>query len=156
MSSPTGQANCTIAGTSTVDPQCEWSYESSSDSSALGTAIGTGYANTSQMISQSNYGGYAATTASAYLGGSKTDWFLPSILELNQLCRYAWRMTADSSAITCADESGEIRTGFSTDFYWSSSEYDFESAWVQDFRFGDGSYGWGKVYTSSVRPVRAF
>jgi Protein of unknown function (DUF1566) len=155
MSSPTGQTNCTIAGTSSADPQCEWSSDSWSASSALGTAIGTGYANTSQMISQSNYGGYAATTARAYRGGSKTDWYLPSILELNQLCRYAWNLTVSPGTETCTGMSGNPLTGFSTGLYWASTESDRYGAYILYFGAGD----WGTQWKDSefyVRPVRAF
>jgi hypothetical protein len=122
---------------------------------AQGTAIGTGYANTSAIILQSNTAGKAATTARAYQGGGKTDWFLPSKDELNQLCRYAWNLTVANTDTTCTGMSGTIRTGFSTASYWSSSELDATNARAQSFGFGvqfdDRKFG--ALY---VRPVRAF
>jgi hypothetical protein len=45
--------------------------------------------------------------------------------------------------------------GFSTDNYWSSSEYDGGSAWVQDFSVGLQDFDF-KGFTYYVRPVRAF
>jgi hypothetical protein len=45
--------------------------------------------------------------------------------------------------------------GFSTGTYWSSSEYDGDVAWLQNFYVGD-QYGTNKTDTLYVRPVRAF
>jgi hypothetical protein len=155
--SPASQTNCTRLGTTSADPQCEWSGNTSTliGATAQGTAIGTGYANTSAIILQSNTAGKAATTARAYQGGGKTDWFLPSKDELNQLCRYAWNLTVANTDTTCTGMSGTIRTGFSTASYWSSSELDATNARAQSFGFGvqfdDRKFG--ALY---VRPVRAF
>jgi hypothetical protein len=44
---------------------------------------------------------------------------------------------------------------FSTDLYWSSSEYGDDSVWVQDFSLGLQGTGL-KNLTLDVRPVRAF
>jgi hypothetical protein len=109
---------------------------------AQGTAIGTGYANTLAIVGQVSGGSTAdraATTARAYGGPNNlSDWFLPSKDELNQL--YSQRATVG---------------GFVANYYWSSSEYDAETAWVQVFNDG----GLGNAYKAStryVRPVRAF
>jgi hypothetical protein len=70
-------------------------------------------------------------------GGDKTDWFVPSRDELNEL----WRIL----------DQGKI----SDNFYWSSSESDVSAAWFQ--YFGDGGQDTsGKYYPNYVRPVRAF
>ncbi len=44
---------------------------------------------------------------------------------------------------------------FSNNFYWSSTEYDNDTAWGQDFGLGFQSNGY-KDYTNYVRAVRAF
>jgi hypothetical protein len=126
------------------------------------TAIGMGKSNTAAIIDQAgggNTAGKAATAASAYRGGSKTDWFLPSLLELNQLCRYAWALTVDNTATTCTGMTGTIRTGFSTNLYWSSTDYnDPLHFWAQSQNFNDGSqFGSSnsKGVSQFVRPVRA-
>ena len=160
-STPAGQTNCSTPGTSTVDPICAWSGNTSTEigATARGTAIGSGYANTSAIIAQTNGGstaGNAATVSRAYQGGSKTDWFLPSRLELNQLCRYAWNLTVDNTATTCTGRTGTIRTGFSTDNWWSSTESDAGGAWHQ--YFGTEEYqgtSWKYDVRPAVRPVRA-
>jgi hypothetical protein len=77
---------------------------------------------------------YTATVNGVVYG----DWFLPSKGELNQ-------MYANRNAIG----------GFSTGTYWSSSEFGVNLAWYQSFTSGS-QYGDYKIYTSYVRPVRAF
>ena len=131
------------------------------DSRTAATAIGKGMLNTNQtynrFTSNANIPSspYAAGIAWAYTNNSKTDWFLPSKHELNQLCRYGWRLSVDNTAITCTGMTGTIRTGFSTGIYWSSSEHDDSNAWIQSFDAG-GQNGDGKSGTGYVRPVRAF
>jgi hypothetical protein len=66
------------------------------------------------------------------------DWFLPSKGELN-------RMYVNRVAIG----------GFSTDYYWSSSEDTNDAAWAQTFGNGN-QLNAGKTSTNYVRPVRAF
>jgi hypothetical protein len=132
------------------------------DSRTAATAIGKGMANTNTIYERFNSAGevvptssYAAGIAWAYTNNSKTDWFLPSTLELNQLCRYAWNLTVDNSATTCTGMTGTIRSGFSTGYYWSSSEYNDANAWLQIFNDGIQTYG-SKSLAFYVRPVRAF
>ena len=135
---PAGQTNCQIADTMSNDPLCAWSDNTSTRIGTTGTGIGTGYANTSAMIAQSGSKGKAGTVARAFQGGGKTDWFLPSEDELNQ-------MFVNKSTIG----------GFASDYYWSSSEILRSIAWFQDFSDGDWGTGF-KANTFSVRPVRAF
>jgi len=70
-------------------------------------------------------------------GGDKTDWFVPSRDELNEL----WRIL----------DQGKI----SDNYYWSSSEAGATAAWYQNFYYGDQFLNY-KDSTSYVRPVRAF
>ena len=135
---PAGQTNCVVAGTSTTDPQCAWSGNTSAAIGSTGTGIGSGYANTSAMIAQSNVAGRAATVARAFQGRGKTDWFLPSKDELNLL--YLQR-----SAIG----------GFASGYYWSSSEYAAYRAWYQYLDYGYQN-NFFKTNAYYVRPVRAF
>jgi hypothetical protein len=51
--------------------------------------------------------------------------------------------------------TGTIRSGFSTGYYWSSSEYNDANAWLQIFNDGIQTYG-SKSLAFYVRPVRAF
>lgn len=100
------------------------------------TATGTGFRNTKAILGTCSGG--AATMAAAYNGGGKSNWFLPSQDETNQLYL-----------------AKAIVGGFSSGYYYSSSEYNAGSAWAQGFSDGNQAYG-GKSGTGYVRPVRAF
>ena len=105
---------------------------------ATGTAIGTGLTNTNAIIAAQGSGSYAASIARDYNGGGYTDWFLPSKDELNQLY-------VNKAAIG----------GFTANPYWSSTEIDNLSSWLQNFYVGDqiNANKYGAAY---VRAVRAF
>jgi hypothetical protein len=46
-------------------------------------------------------------------------------------------------------------SGFASDYYWSSTEYDFSYAWLQSFTNGSQN-NFYKYFTGRVRAVRAF
>ena len=106
------------------------------------TRIGEGAANTDNILEKypaATFPNSAAAVARAYRGGGKSDWFLPSKSELNQLY-------SNRSAV------GGFAVGY---YYWSSTEYSAGSAWNQNFDGGsqDDDY---KSNEWRVRPVRAF
>jgi hypothetical protein len=74
--------------------------------------------------------------------GGQSDWFLPSLDELHQMETNLYRASPPLG-------------GFSTEYYWSSSEVDVNFAWLQLFHYGGQEYDF-KSYLSYVRPVRAF
>ena len=125
--------------------------------------LGTGRAATAAIIARHDAGGvakaaYAAGVADAYTTVTTTatvsDWFLPSKDELNEVCKYASNTGQDDGAdIVCSGQP--LRDGFSAGYYWSSSELDGNTAWVQRFATGDQGGG-NKFNTLRVRPVRAF
>ena len=104
----------------------------------LGAEIGDGVSNTNAILNDCP-SAPAALAARSY--GS--DWFLPSINELNQM--YDNRATL------------EAVSGFTafSDFYWSSTEYGSNSAWRQNFSYGNQG-NINKSFTLFVRAVRAF
>ena len=104
----------------------------------LGAEIGDGEDNTTGILADCS-SSPAAIAARSY----GAEWFLPSINELNEI--YINRATL------------EAVPGFSafSNYYWSSTEYDFYDAWEQNFVNGTQGY-LGKASTNSVRAVRAF
>ena len=98
--------------------------------------IGSGYSNTQKMLRGGTFG--AAQAATAYNGGGKSDWHLPSKVELNQL--YLERATVG---------------GFVGGDYWSSSENSAAANRVQDFSNSVQGLR-DKNENGYVRPVRAF
>ena len=141
----------------TGDPAREWATGTNQSISVGSTsfAIGAGYANSLLVVAQVNNvaASSAAALAREYSGGSKTDWFLPSKDELNELCKYARQQTTGTGTV-CAT-SGPLRPGFSASHYWSSSERVASDAWDQHFNFGSQANA-TKDFALKVRPVRAF
>ena len=158
-SSYIGQNDCLpSASKMSLDPRCVWSSHTSSWTQiwSSGTAIGTGYANTSAVITQNSPAGTAATVARAFQGGGKTDWFLPSKDELNALCKWAYSDTVN--AICNRDSFGGSwlkNGGFAYGHYWSSTDRSPEMAWSQFFKGGMPANEFKGAHWY-VRPVRAF
>jgi hypothetical protein len=105
---------------------------------ATATALGTGNANTNTIVSVQGNGNYAAKLCYDLVLNGYSDWYLPSMDELNKLY-------INRTAIG----------GFAAAYYWSSSEYDSSRAWFQYFSVGN-QYNYGKYNTYYVRAVRAF
>ena len=156
------EAAPTTGGSAWTDVVRTWATTAKQNSAvtgADGTAIGTGYQNTSDIAAQA--GNDAATSAAvearAYRGPSNfSDWFLPSKDELNELCKYA-RNTGQAAGggIVCTGGSSATARGFENANHWSSSEGAFNFAWIQAFWSGDQN-GTAKGTGLFVRPVRAF
>jgi len=158
---PASQTNCVSPGTLSRDPICQWSGNSGTliGVSAQGTAIGDGHANTTAIITQTSGGdtvGMAATISRAYQGGTKTDWYLPSKDELNELCKYAKNTgQAVGGGTRCSGGSSAFIRGFFPGGFWSSTESDASNAGIQEFLGGTiSSSTKGTIYF--VRSVRAF
>ena len=131
----------------TNDPGISWATDvngnrETSVTGARETAIGSGYQNS--LAIQAQTGNVAATSAAvaarAYRGGSKSDWYLPSIDELIEL--------------KINKEVADALIGG----YWSSSEGAEDGAYDLGFNPWDspGLATPGKHQTTPVRPIRAF
>ena len=145
-----GETHGLIAAVADQSSGIRWYNGTYVTTGATGTAIGTGSANTDTIINVqgATETSYAAGLARAYTGGGYIDWFLPSKDELNKM--YLNKATINTTA---AANSG---SDFSANNYWSSTEYDSNTAWVQYFGFdGQGYYDKVNTYVS-VRAVRAF
>ena len=122
-----------------------WYGGSNTNTRARGDGVGAGLKNTAIIIA--NQGAidgntFAATVCNEYSvtvdGVTYGDWYLPSKHELNLL--YLQKTVVG---------------GFANNFYWSSTEYFGNFAWVQSFI--DGSQdGYVKSLTGYVRAIRAF
>jgi hypothetical protein len=122
---------------------------------ADGTAIGTGYLNTNNMLANNCLPHTAGNLIAANMCNNSTaqtytDWFLPSKDALNQM--YINKASIDATAIA---NGGDV---FALFYYWSSSEYNIGSdyyAWRQNFMDGTQSF-YSKWDQEKVRAVRAF
>ena len=102
-----------------------WSNITDQEIGTTGIAIGTGQTNTSAIIAQS---------------GGATDWFLPSKDELDAIY-----INLHSEGI------GD----FTSNIYWSSSEFSFSNSWAQAFSNGFQSAS-SKTNNHYVRAIRFF
>jgi hypothetical protein len=106
---------------------------------ATGTALGTGSANTTTIVSKQGPGFYCAKYClDIDLGGHK-DWYLPSKDELNKLY-------LNRAAIPDMYAS----------YYWSSSEVGSTTAWIQSFITGAQSTYDKNGTGFHLRPFRSF
>jgi hypothetical protein len=142
-----------------ADTDCQSAFLTTSGEALNLLAIGMGRAATLAIFARHDVGGvaktdYAAGVADAYTTPTASDWFLPSRDELNEVCKYA-RNTGQAAGADIVCTGGELRGGFSSGYYWSSSEFDVNIAWGQYFLTGDQGYI-AKYPTFFVRPVRAF
>ena len=116
-----------------------WGCQGTEISGADGTAIGTGNQNTIDIMTGCSTAGIAASLCGDLVLNGYSDWYLPSLDELNKL--YLNRFAIG---------------GFANNYYWSSTESDSNLAWRQFFSDGFQDYD-GKNYNGgSVRAVRAF
>ena len=127
--------------------------------------IGKGFSNTGLIRVTST----AKVAVLAYAGTSSAgQWFIPSMNELNELCKFARGQTTGVLTVPCVTGSGIFKStvnagsdlgGFADDAfttYWSSSEYNANRAWGQYFGSGLQNNSSWKSNDSYVRPIRAF
>jgi len=137
-----------IAAPSDQSTGIQWYNGSFVDTYAYGNGIGNGEGN-SQGIRRSQ-----GTCSSCYaselcqdldLGGPQ-DWYLPSKYELNLM----YKNIGQGNSLGLGNVGG-----FADFFYWSSTEYNNTSVWLQDFDDGYQSID-DKNLTHYVRAVRVF
>ena len=131
----------------------DWGCSSISVVGATGTAIGTGQANTTAIMSNINgnscsptiFGGYFSPTLAAVYG---TEWYVPSKDELSLL----WtNRTTDQTGVLDAGLSNAI--GLAP--IWSSSQFDATHAWALDGAAVMVNTGL-KTDQNNVWPIRSF
>jgi len=123
----------------------DWAVSANRTSSAgaSGTVIGSGYKNTMAIINQGNSNS-AAAYAQEYRGGSLSDWYLGSTVEMYQIY-------LNRSVIVVGSASEH---GFAGE-YWTSTEPNASQAYSYDVTNNSGP--WPNSKTSNpVRPIRSF
>ena len=117
---------------------------------AYGSAIGSGFQNTLDIEESCTEPETAADICSNLSLNGYTDWFLPSIDELNLI--YQKKSTIDFISIANGGDS------FSTNsdcFYWSSTQNDVQTAITVYFTDGGRNFI-EKDEEHRVRAIRAF
>jgi hypothetical protein len=160
------------------DPYLVWSdgaFASANPGSiAVGQNIGTGYQNTQEILNNTVVSGKSArfsfVAALNYAGAAGTSttgqWFLPSIKELNELCKYARGQTGalGNTAVQCSKSGTTIdaNLGFNGDdnIYLSSSYGVAPNGFIAGYKLIYGSDPSISEYYATwggrVRPVRVF
>jgi hypothetical protein len=125
--------------------------------------IGQGFYNTSVM-KVSGATSAAQDKVLAYAGGSTAgQWFIPSMNELNELCKYARGQATGNLRVVC-NTGGGLKTGiindlegFVSNFYGSSSQYSNPaSVWTRALANGAESLRAWDATNLYLRPIRAF
>jgi len=125
------------------------------------TGIGLGYINSLNIVAQGNNSTTAAGDARSYTGGGQTDWYLPTLAELTQICKYISGQQGTPDSTKCLGiPNGTSVLGIASGSYWSSSEKDSSNAWYQNMMdtYSQTYYtiNNSKANIYSVRPIRAF
>lgn len=133
-----GEMHGLIAAPSDQSADIIWGCMGDLIPGADGLAIGTGYQNTLDIVSNCSEPEIAARICNDLVLGGYDDWYLPSRDELGKL--YLNRLAIG---------------GFTNLFYLSSSELDMNLAWGYSFNSGLQGANY-KFQSNPVRPIRAF
>ena len=135
-----------IAATRDQDPAIGWSNGVMRYTNTTGDGVGSGDMNTNMIIAlQTNdnqYGNFAAKVCADYSvtvnGVTYGDWYLPSKNELDLLFLQM-----------------SVVGGFTSEYYWSSTEFSSISAWCQNW-YNGLQFNMNKSSKYGVRAIRAF
>ncbi len=128
-----------------------WSNRDTSLIGASAQSSWDGLSNSNAIVGQAGHTSSAAALCLNSTNNGQSDWYLPSIQELNMLWNNYYTVARSISQIAGATQLGNNA------YYWSSSELNAGYAWGFGFSGGsaNGYYG-NKNDTYSVRAVRAF
>jgi hypothetical protein len=136
-----------IAATADQSDGADWGCMSTSLAGAAGSAVGTGAQNTTDIVTGCSTAGIAARICDQLVLNGFSDWFLPSVAELNLL--YGQRNVVGGFVTNAA--------------YWTSTEVDGNTASYQVFSLagtqGTQNKNWqtfGGTLLGHVRAIRAF
>ena len=125
-----------------------WSNVTSTEIGASAQSSWNGLSNSNAIVGQAGHTSSAAKLCLDLVSGGQSDWYLPSIQELNMLWNNYYTVARVLSQISGAAQ-------LSNSYYWSSSERNNNVAWGFVFNYGTTSYDY-KGNTLYVRAVRAF
>lgn len=126
-----------------------WNNGSDIGTGATATAIGTGQANTTAIVTSQGAGTYAASLCDNLTLNGFSDWYLPSIDELGEM--YTNRAIINATAIANGGANFSVVT-------WSSSEQvgNVNNAFIYLFVAGQSPSLNAKANSGSVRAVRSW
>ena len=134
-----------IASLTDIGSGTAWSNIQTAQIGSGAESYRNGQANTVAIISQSGQTSSAALLCHNYVGGGYSDWYLPSILELQQCYNAALIVN-----LVLGDSNG-----FSQYSYWSSTEQSNSAAWAKSLGLGNVNND-DKSNPDFIRAVRAY
>lgn len=126
-----------------------WSNRDTSLIGASAQSSWDGLSNSNAIVGQAGHTSSAAALCLNSTNSGQSDWYLPSLQELNMLWNNYYTVARSISQIAGATQLGNNAN------YWSSSEDFAYSAWLFSFANGNAYNGY-KDTTYYVRAVRAF
>jgi hypothetical protein len=126
-----------------------WSNLTSTLIGPSAQSLWDGLSNSNAIVAQAGHSSSAAKLCLDLVSGGQSDWYLPSIQELNMLSNNYYTVARVLSQISGA-------TQLSCNYYWSSSEGANYNAWAFTFGYGSTLNPYSKNDTYYVRAVRAF
>ena len=134
----------------TGDTVAPWGCYSDTITGANGIEIGTGQQNTIDILAGCSQASIAAIICDTLTLGGYSDWFLPSKEELNEMYLNLYIQGLGSFV---------VNSGIGSARYWSSTQYNRNSAWTQQF-YDTSTDGFqaenGKDNLGYVRAIREF
>lgn len=155
------------AGTSSAWPELKYcagsgqtnnatSYQNQGRSTVVANTLGFGFNATAEMASNCTSG--AGKVVNDLIYGGQSDWFLPSVTEMNELCKFVKNTTGKGVLSTECGSGGTLPANFPNSHYWTSTESPEtpgRSAWL--FFMGGGYPDDDmKTYNGRIVAVRAF
>ena len=125
-----------------------WSNVDATEIGSSAQSTWDGLSNSNAIVAQVGHTNSAASLCLNSTNGGQSDWYLPSVQELNILWNNYYTVARSFSQIIGA-------TQMTSAYYWSSTEFGSYFAWYFLFTNGDASYS-SKSTTYCVRAVRAF
>ena len=119
--------------------------------------LGSGKTNSERIVAEQGPGIYAAKYALDLQAGGFSDWFLPSLEEMDAVCRYAAGTNNDPETtdyMSCARTKNLKFGKFGQ--YWTSSHANSMYTWIVVLGFGHTVSENTRLRNISVAPVRYF
>ena len=152
----------TISGSKPSGP---WGCAATQLLAAESKRLGDGSKNSAEVLSQCSSNNVFKAVA-AYRGGGYSDWYVPSLVELNQLCKFAYNLYIinDWLSTACAPSGRPMRDDFTPGLYWSSTQVGASLAMAMLIGHSDllpddesgARLTLKKDVAALVRPVRSF
>jgi hypothetical protein len=137
-------SNGLIAAPSNIDSVLYWGCYGTEIADAFGSAIGTGNANTMAIAAGCSDLNIAAKACADLVLSGYDDWYLPSIDELELMNDNLYKAGLGGFDLNLGAQ------------YWSSTQYNSNSAYNYDFSIDFVSGAGSKNWTFQVRPIRSF